>query len=440
MGTFRKITLGEYRTLHAKGAPKAIPTRCVLTIKKDNQLMPLRAKSCIVVLGNGETRNWSKSDRFASVLWFDSLRFLVSLSTQHCRGLKKGDCKNAFCQGILPPDKTTIVGPPSGDPGATNNEYWFLVKTLCGLRRSPWHWYDKIDAILHSIGLIPSSYNPCLYSGFVHDPQDPSGSLSSKPLSIGLYVDDFVYFSEDPAVETLFERLLSEQITVNFMGLVEWFLGIHFSWGITKSTVDVHMNQSCFAANLIKQFCRDKWEHTPDATPYQSGIPIDLITSSTDADDSPAQLQWTDAYQSLVGSIGWLASATRPDIAPVHSFLSSYSNKPAPGHMKAALYALHYVHSTYDYGITFTSSVTSPIHIYIHFPAPSDMEAYTDAIPPSPTNCVPLTAYSNTCWGSQLGSAICNGTLLPLFKFLSMSGGVVFQQGGPLYLSGSNCP
>jgi hypothetical protein len=109
MGTFQKITLGEYRTLCEKGAPKAIPTMCVLTIKKDKQLMPLWAKSCIVVLGNCESCNWSKSDCFAPVLWFDSLHFLVSLSTQHCQGLKLGDCKNAFCQGILPPEETTIV-------------------------------------------------------------------------------------------------------------------------------------------------------------------------------------------------------------------------------------------------------------------------------------------------------------------------------------------
>jgi hypothetical protein len=160
------------------------------------------------------------------------------------------------------------------------------------------------------------------------------------------------------------------------------------------------MNQSGFAANLVKRFCHDGWDHTPNATPYQSGIPIDLIAPSTDVDDSPAQLQRTDAYQSLVGSIGWLAGATCPDIALVYSFLSSYSNKPAPGHMKAALYALHYVHSTYDYGITFTSSVTSPIHTYVHFPTPTGVEAYTDAIPPSQTNCAPLTAYSNACWGS----------------------------------------
>ena len=118
LGTFKRLTLGEYCALQEKGAPKAIPTMCVLTIKKEEQLLPLRAKSRIVVLGNPETREWSKRDQFALVLRFDSLHFLVSLAVQHHHGLKQGDCKNAFCQCILPPEEVTIVCPPSGDPSA----------------------------------------------------------------------------------------------------------------------------------------------------------------------------------------------------------------------------------------------------------------------------------------------------------------------------------
>ncbi len=54
LGTFKCLTLGEYCALREKGAPKAIPTMCVSTIKKDKHLMPLRAKFRIVVLGNRE--------------------------------------------------------------------------------------------------------------------------------------------------------------------------------------------------------------------------------------------------------------------------------------------------------------------------------------------------------------------------------------------------
>ena len=257
MGTFRKITLGEYGALREKGAPRAIPTMCVLTIKKDDNLRPLRVKSCIVALGNHEDRVWSKSDRFAPVLHGDSLRFLVSLAVEKHRPRQQGDCKNAFCHGVLPPEETTIVRPPSGDPESDPQEYWLLLKTLSGLRCSPRHWYDKINDILISIDLTPSLEDPCLYSGFVRDPSDPSKHASEHPLTLGLYVDDFVYFSEDPTVESLFCRLLSKHCKVDFMGIVEWFLGVHFSWRITPTSVAIHLNQSDFASNLVESFFRD---------------------------------------------------------------------------------------------------------------------------------------------------------------------------------------
>jgi hypothetical protein len=402
LGTFKCLTLGEYHALQEKGMPKAIPTMCVLTIKKDEQLLPLRAKSRIIVLGNRECHDWSKSNWIAPVLRFDSLRFLVSLAVQHCCGLKQGDCKNAFCQGVLPPEEVTIVRPPSGDPDAAKDEYWLLQKILYGLRHSPHHWYEKINSILCSISLTPNAHDPCFYTGFVRDPLDPPVSPTSVPLSMGLYVVDFVYFSEDPAVKALFEHLLRERIKVDFMGVVEWFLGIHFSWRITPSWFDVHLNQTGFAANLVEQFCRDSWDCTPTATPYSFGVPIDSIASSTNKDDSPSQLRRTEAYQSLIGNIGWLTTATHPDLAPVHSFLSSYNSKPSSGHSKAALHVLHYIHSTHDHGIHFTSSATDPAHTFVHFPDSLDVEAYTDARPPSPSHSSPLTTYSNACWGSQI--------------------------------------
>ena len=277
LNTYRKITLGEYRALCEKGAPKAIPTMCMLTVKKDENLLSLQAKSRIIVLGNHEDCLWSKSDRFTPVLCKDSLRFLISIAVQKRRALHQGDCKNAFCQGILPPEETSIVRPPSGNPDADPQEYWLLLKTLYGLRCSPRHWYDKINAILISIGLNPSLEDPCLYSGFIQDPSDPASEKSTSPLTLGLYVGDFVYFSKDPSVKALFCRLLVKRCKVDFMGVVEWFLGIHFLWQITSTSVAVHLNQLGFAAYLVKSFFQDSHNDTPSATPYRSGVPIDSI-------------------------------------------------------------------------------------------------------------------------------------------------------------------
>jgi hypothetical protein len=117
-------------------------------------------------------------------------------------------------------------------------------------------------------------------------------------------------------------------------------------------------------------------------TLYYSGIPIDAITASANANDSSSQIHRYKAYQSLVGSIGWLSSTTRPDLMPVHSFLASSSNKPLAGHMKAVLYTVHYIHSTHDYGILFTSDEDSLMHSFAHFPPLMDVKAYTNVVPP----------------------------------------------------------
>ena len=53
-------------------------------------------------------------------------------------------------------------------------------------------------------------------------------------------------------------------------------------------------------------------------------------------------------------------------------------------------------------------------------------------MPPTPTTSSTLSSYSDACWGSQIGNAVADGTLLPLFKFRSMSGGIVFRTGGPV--------
>jgi hypothetical protein len=165
---------------------------CILTIKKDEMMNPLRAKFCIVVLGNHEDRVWTKPEKYAPVLHPDSMRLMVSMATKRHTVLKQGDCKNAFCQGILPNDKIMIAKPPIGDPVARKDEYWLLKCTLYGLRHSPCHWYTKINGALNAIGLHANSSDPCLNTGHIVDPSHLDAPPTSSPLTLGLYVDNFI--------------------------------------------------------------------------------------------------------------------------------------------------------------------------------------------------------------------------------------------------------
>lgn len=80
MNTYEKLTLAEYRELRKNGAPKALPSMCVLTVKKDKDFNPVRAKSRIVVLGNHELTPWEKHETYAPVLQSESIRLLTSIA------------------------------------------------------------------------------------------------------------------------------------------------------------------------------------------------------------------------------------------------------------------------------------------------------------------------------------------------------------------------
>ena len=78
--------------------------------------IPLEPKSRIVALGNLERKIWSREDCYAPVLSGPASRLLLSMAIEDGRRLKQGDCKNAFCNGILPDDEVCIVRPPQDCP------------------------------------------------------------------------------------------------------------------------------------------------------------------------------------------------------------------------------------------------------------------------------------------------------------------------------------
>ena len=256
MDVYERINKKQYLLLRCKGLiPTAILSMCVMVVKPDRDGKPDRAKSRIVVLRNFKDKLYAKAQRYAPVLKYDSLRLLTSTAVSHRRVLQQGDCKNAFYQATLPDDEKMAIRPPVGDPAYAKDEFWLLNKTLYGLRRSPHHWYNKFTSILRSLGLTASPNDPCLYTGVVNslNPPAQSSTSDSSPLSsraqvqVGCYVDDFVFWSADPAEEKLFQDALAAQCKVEFIGDVDFFLGTAFSWKRhDDGNISVHFSQAAF--------------------------------------------------------------------------------------------------------------------------------------------------------------------------------------------------
>jgi hypothetical protein len=215
------------------------------------------------------------------------------------------------------------------------------------------------------------------------------------------------------------------------MGTVDYFLGSAFNWKRhSDGNLSVLLTQSAFVEYSAHRFAIDRLSPVPNMTPYRSGMPIDSIPPPDPKD--PDQKRRTKCYQAIVGCINWLATCTRPDVAPALTFLASYNTIPSYQHYKSALHVLKYLYSTSDYGICFHSFANPNIQAFNHFPHHHDKEAYSDATPPAPADCHQLTAYSDACWGGQFGNAVPDGTPLELFKYRSLSGYLICCAGGPI--------
>ena len=142
------------------------------------------------------------------------LRLLTLIAVRKKCTLKCGDVKQAFVQATLPDDELYALRPPKGCIDTNLTDLWKLNKSLYGLRRAPKHWYNKLRTMLTSLNLQPCKNAPCIFHGRV--------KAGCPPLYLGIYVDDFVYFSTNPSVEKEFENKVQQLTNVDFMGTVNF--------------------------------------------------------------------------------------------------------------------------------------------------------------------------------------------------------------------------
>jgi len=391
--TWEVLTEAQYKAL-SKGV-KALPSMAIATIKYDSFNRPKRAKYRIVVLGNHDYHTWSKEATAAPVMSQLELRLLTSLAIHHRRYLKNCDVKQAFVQTSLPEDEHYFIKPPVGCIRSKPGTYWRLIRSLYGLRRAPKLWFEKLSLHLRSMGLKQSSTSPCLFVGSL---------LEGGPLIyVGIYVDDIIYFSQSDAVEKQFELGLSKIGEVDFMGKVSHFLGIEFTWKqLPDGHLGVSLTQQSFTEILLDSLGIKMEGISTFTSPYQSNLVIDSIQHQDISSGARDKLRLQ--YQSLVGSLNWLAHTTRPDLSTVVSLLAQHQGTPSPGHYDAALYVAKYLATTRNLGIYFSSTRSTKLESFLHFP-----------VNPS------LLSMSDANWGPQDASVTKNSQDLPLFVSRSMS-------------------
>ena len=121
-------------------------------------------------------------------------------------------------------------------------------------------------------------------------------------------------------------------------------------------------------------------------------------------------------YQSMIGSLMYLVTGTRSDLAYTMLFLTQFSSCPIEEHIRAAKHIFRYVDGTWNLGLFYPHTTTNAIDVYVD----TDFFGYIDT---RRSTSGYIVLFNNGCisWFSKKQSSIAKSTTEA--EFVAMSYG-----------------
>nr|CAE01581.2 OSJNBa0068L06.7 [Oryza sativa Japonica Group] len=262
--------------------------------------------------------------------FFDTYSFVARLTTIPSHGLlvHQMDVKTTFLNGEL--DEETYMDQPNGFVvEGQEGKVCKLLKSLYGLKQAPKQWHEKFDKTLTSAGFAVNEADKCVY--YCHG--------GGKEVILCLYVDDILIFGTNLEVINEVKSFLSQNFDTKDLGVADVILNIELIRGENGIT----LLQSHYVEKILNHF--GYIDSKPSPTPYDPSL---LLRKNKRI--ARNQLE----YSQIIGSLMYLASATRPDISFAVSKLSRFTSNPGDDHWRALERVMRYLKVTMELGLHYT--------------------------------------------------------------------------------------
>ena len=174
-----------------------------------------------------------------------------------------------------------------------------------------------------------------------------------------MYVDDLLVIGDSQTVKEV-KQSLGKLCTVTDLGVCKFFLGIK----LNRGPEGLHLSQRAYIERLIKAASMEKAKAC--LTPLPLAHCLYQERKPTTAEDR--LLMRNKPYRELLGTLLYLATRTRPDIATAVSMLGKFQADPGPSHWRCLQHLVRYLVYTTDHGLFYRRSSGNV-----------SLEAYSDA-------------------------------------------------------------
>lgn len=167
-----------------------------------------------------------------------------------------------------------------------------LKKALYGLKQAPMKWNQTFTAALKTKGLTPLKNEQCIF-------KNKFGTLI-----LGIYVDDAILLGDNKEEMDELLKDLSNLYEMTVNRKPKSFLGIEFE----NLNGNLKLFQKSYSKRLLNKLRMDKSK--PVSTPLWKTEETEILTKSN------------FPYRETIGSLLYLTTKTRPDLAQAIGFTS----------------------------------------------------------------------------------------------------------------------
>jgi len=341
-----KLAVASELTAHARNKTWSVVKRpasgtllsakWIFKLKRDSRGNIEKFKARLVARGFQQVQGVNYGETFAPVARIESVRTLLAVAAARNYAVERFDVSTAFLYGQV--DEDIYLEPPEGVQIA-KNECLKLNKALYGLKQAPRIWNSHFDRSIKALGFKPIRTDPCVYLS------------QSVNCYLAVYVDDGVLVGPSESTCLAVIRGLNESFETNRI-TSDVFLGMQ----ITRSASSITLNQRRYVKDMLETF------NMESCSPVSSPL-ADTKELFEHADEEDVQAP----YRAAIGSLLYVAVATRPDILFATTLLARFCEHPKRVHWAAVKRVMRYLKGT-DYSLTYKQQAY-----------PLSIDAYSDA-------------------------------------------------------------
>ena len=293
----------------------------------------IKYKARLVAKGYSQIKGIDYDETFSPVARFESVRTLLALAAQNDLHVHQMDVTSAFLNGELQED--IYMSQPEGYVCKGKEDLVCKLKrSIYGLKQSSRCWNSSLNSYLKKLNFVQSVCDPCIYV-----------KGTENPLILAVYVDDIILICKSASEIQSVKCNLMNQYKMSDLGQLKYFLGVKVDQNVKNGTI--FLSQSAYAERLINKFGMS--EANPVKTPIEPNFKFDAVNDDNRLSD-PVE------YQSVIGSLLYLATKTRPDICFAVGKLARYCSNPSKVHWLAAKGVIRYLKGTVNYGLLYSRS------------------------------------------------------------------------------------